>query len=139
MKKIAVIAVIVSLVSATGSFAGIRESAARAAAEQAASPASLSNPYLWPSVGLMSGGVSMVLLAFLNPSDLDCSTTTGNNFNVGVNCGTKANKGLLFAGVGVAAIGGFLFWKGEQTKNSRSVTFVAPVNGGVEIGHRVRF
>lgn len=82
------------------------------------------NPYKIAAIGLMGGGATLTILAFTNPTGVECSDKGGLT-SYSVECGTKANKGLLFSGIGAIGLGAFLFWKGERERSPEIV-----VHGG---------
>lgn len=113
------------------------DNAATRFAQAASRPAARGeNPYMVPGLVLISGGGVLTLYAFLSPSGVECSdTSTRNTFSV--ECGTKANKGLLFTGLGAAGVGVLLLMKGEKHRNA-SPSIVA-VPGGAAVLHRIQF
>jgi hypothetical protein len=92
------------------------------------------NELIVPGIVLISGGAGLALLGVIYPSGAKCEETGGRNF--GIQCGTTANKGLLFTGLGAAALGGYLIMRGEKQRNR---PFVAPTAGGIVAGHRLSF
>ena len=95
------------------------------------------NPYFWPGLGMIIGGGSLMLasntwLAVDDPGDIRCDVD--DSFNV--TCDTKVNKAMLFAGIGLAAAGGWLFLKGERMKN---IPVLVPIRRGVLVTHRLKF
>lgn len=89
------------------------------------------NPHKLPAIALMGGGAGLIVLAFLNPSGVECSS----DVNVTkVECGTKSNKGLLFGGVAAAGLGGYLYWKGER---QRALPQIAVHGSGLMVRERI--
>lgn len=116
-----------------------RRSIDKAVAEQAQAPrrraARDENPHKVAALTLLGVGATLAVLGFVLPSGAEC-TDSSTSRGFAVECGTKANKGLLFAGVGAAGLGGFLYMKGERQRAAPSITATA---GGVIIRQRVRF
>ena len=73
------------------------------------------NPHKAAAITLLSAGAGLVILGFTMPSGVEC-TDNSTSRTISIDCGTKANKGLLFAGVGAAGLGGFLYMKGERQR-----------------------
>ena len=92
------------------------------------------NPHKVLALGLIGAGATLAILAFVMPSGVECRETGPSVFSL--ECGTKANKGLLFAGLGAAGLGGIMYMKGERQRAAPSIT---PTIGGVVIRQRVRF
>ena len=89
-----------------------------------------------PGVVLLSAGGGLAILSFLAPTGISCkdqSTSTTFNFD----CGTTANKGLLFGGLGAMAVGGLLLMKGERDRNRSPELVFHP--GGVMVRERIRW
>jgi hypothetical protein len=108
----------------------IRAAVAREIA-QPTQAARLDNPHKLPAFALMGGGAALIVLAFLNPSGVECSS----DINVTkVECGTSSNKGLLLGGAAALGAGGFMYWRGERQRALPQVT----VHGGrVMVSERV--
>jgi hypothetical protein len=138
MRHILSLVLAFSLAGGTAFAESIRSSipaaAAAAGAAQARQRGRGENPMMVPGLVLMGGGASLATLAMLAPSGVKCKDTGGRSF--GVECGTTANKGLLFTGLGAVGVGGYLIMRGEK---QRSAPFVAPTVGGVVAGHRFTF
>ncbi len=127
--------VIATLVASTA-FAGpgIRESIPAAVAREVAAQNQRGrgeNPMLVPGLVLIGGGAGLALLAVLNPTSVECSETSSS-----FECGTKANKALLFSGLGAAALGGVLIMRGNRQSNAPSIVTTP---GGVAVQQRIRF
>jgi len=116
-----------------------RQSVDRAVAASAQAPRSTAmrgpNPYMLPGLALLGGGVTLFAMAFALPTGAEC-TDKSTSTRVSVECGTKANKGLMVAGLAAAAGGGYLLMKGEKQRSAPSVSF-AP--GRVVVRQRFRF
>lgn len=89
------------------------------------------NPYSTPALVLIGGGAGLFVLAFLAPSGVDCDVD--NDFNV--DCGTTANKGLLFSGLGAMGVGAYLYFKGENMRGPN----IKPIPGGIVVRQRIKF
>lgn len=135
-----VTAVLVLLVATPAAYADtlFRRSIDKAVAEEAQAAtrraARDENPHKGAAITLLSAGAGLVLLGFVMPSGAECKETNSSLY--GIECGTKANKGLLFAGLGAAGLGGFMYMKGEQQRATPSIMTTA---GGVVVRSRVRF
>ena len=88
------------------------------------------NPYETPAIILMAAGGGLVLFSMLDQG-VSCSSSVTT-----FNCGSHANKGLLFAGLGSAGAGVFLFMKGEAQRNH---PMIAPLPRGFILSHRIKF
>ena len=84
---------------------------------------------------MIGGGAALALLAFVNPTGATC-TDRSTATTVSVSCGTTANKGLLFGGLGAAGVGAALLVRGEQL---RSQTAIAATPHGLAVQRRFRF
>jgi hypothetical protein len=67
------------------------------------------------------------------PSGVKCQE--GRGF-LDFECGTTANKGLLFGGLGAAGVGAALLAVGE---GKRGLPSISPRPGGFMVRHRIRF
>jgi len=94
------------------------------------------NPYKMPGLVLLSAGAALTLFGFIFPSGVEC-TDRGGAFSLDVQCGTKANKGLLFTGIGAAGVGTFLMMKGSR--DSSASPSVSPLVGGFVVRKSVGF
>lgn len=130
--RVVSLAVIVSLVASTALAGPIRSSIPAAVArEVAAQSQGGENPMLVPGLVLIGGGAGLALLAVLNPTGVECSETSSS-----IECGTKANKALLFSGLGAAALGGVLIMRGSRQSNAPSIVTTP---GGIAVQQRIRF
>lgn len=89
------------------------------------------NPYQTPAIVLLGVGAGLFVLAFVSPSGFKCDAD--DDFNV--DCGTTANKGLLFGGLGAAGVGAYLYFKGENMRGPN----IKPVSRGLVLEKRIRF
>jgi hypothetical protein len=111
------VAILVTFTLSTSAFAGdLRESAERAAQQQAAAqPKKIDSAYLWPGTALFAAGMSMVIYGWLH--------TNGGQFVSG-QVSQESKTGLGGAGFAVAGAGGALLFLGsERAKKSASVSF----------------
>lgn len=110
-----VVACLLTLALATPAFAGdLRESAAKAAAEQAtARRAPMPKAYLWTGTTLFVGGMAVGLYGFLNNKNGEFPEFGEAN---------STNRALGTAGLVTAFIGGTVLFLGER-RASPSVTF----------------
>lgn len=82
------------------------------------------NPYLIPAVVLMGvGGLVALYGTALSTPEVTC-TESRTSFS----CGSSRSKAPLIAGLGIAGFGVFLFYRGEQKKNSSPELVVGPHN-----------
>lgn len=136
LKRLALAGMIVSLLPAPSFAQSILALAERAVAAELQRPASQGrNPHATPAIVLMGAGASLVALAFIAPSGVSCEDT-GRNL-ADISCGTHANKGLLFTGIGAAGVGVFLWMKGDRQRQSQPS--VAPTAGGFVVRQRFSF
>jgi hypothetical protein len=123
-----VIATLVTLALSTSAFAGdLRESAERAAQQQAATQSKkIDGAYLWPGTALFVAGMTMVMYGWLH--------TNGGQFVSG-QVSQESKTGLGAAGFAVAGAGGaLLFFGSERAKKAASVS-LGP--GSVQIAKTV--
>lgn len=89
-----------------------------AADAQARRPAARGeNPYMTPGLVLLGLGGALVVWGFAAPSGVKCS----GDF-LSVECGTTANKGLLFAGLASAGAGATLIMVGEGKRGRPTIS-----------------
>ena len=80
------------------------------------------NPYLVPAIVLMGvGGLVALYGTALSTPEVTC-TESRTSFS----CGASRSKAPLIAGLGIAGAGVFLFYLGEQKKNSSPELLVGP-------------
>lgn len=93
------------------------------------------NPYLMPSLGLMAGGAALGMFGLMHETGVKCESKTDANFyDSSFSCGTTHNKGLIIGGAAIAALGGFLMFKGQTQR-----TELQPRVGGFAVRHRISF
>ena len=91
------------------------------------------NPYLVPAIVLMGvGGLVALYGTALSTPEVTC-TESRTSFS----CGASRSKAPLIAGLGIAGFGGFLFYRGEQKKNSSPDLLVGP--HGITLRKQVRW
>lgn len=113
----------------------IDKAAAEAAQTSRRQAARDQNPHKVLALSLIGAGATLAILGFVTPAGVECSdVSTSRTYSV--ECGTKANKGLLFSGAGAIGLGGILYMKGERQRSTPSIT---PTAGGVVVRQRVRF
>lgn len=124
-----------SLASGPAFAEGIRASIPGAVERELAAQASQrgrgENPMMVPGLVLIAGGGGLALLGLVYPSGIECKES-----RTSFDCGTTANKGLLFGGLGAAALGGILIMRGEK---QRSSPYIMPTERGVVVGQRLSF
>ena len=89
------------------------------------------NPYMLPGLILLGGGATLSVLGFMDKTGVECSS----DFET-VECGTKANKGLIVSGLALAGVGAAVLVVGE---GKRGMPSVSPRPGGFVVRHRVTF
>lgn len=89
------------------------------------------NPYMLPGLILLGGGATLSVLGFVDKTGVEC---TGDLFTV--DCGTKANKGLIVSGLAVAGVGAAVLVVGEGKRGMPSIT-AGP--GRFVVKERVKF
>jgi hypothetical protein len=137
MRKTFAIVVAIALL-ATPVLAGdfqksIQAAVRRTVADQSRPAARGENPYMVPGLALVGGGATLVVLGFISPSGVEC---TSDLSATNVSCGTTANKGLVFAGAGAAALGGLLLMKGEK---ARAMPEILGQRGRFVVRQRIRW
>ena len=103
-----------------------REAEALAAA-QTVTPGTGTNPYLMPAIAMMAGGGILAVWGFRN-----YDACAGLSFS----CNERNSVYFGLTGAGVAAVGAYLFYRGQQLKDSRFVIDLAPrsVNVRMRVG-----
>jgi hypothetical protein len=138
VKKLVVCAVVLALNPLPLFGQSLRESANEAAirlAETQRPAAGGRNPYQTPSLVLMGLGGTLTVLSFLAPSGVSCRETGPGLIDI--ECGTQANKGLLFSGLGAVGLGAYLWMKGDKQRAAQPI--LTPTPGGIALQHRFRF
>jgi hypothetical protein len=117
---------LVALLSAPLAYAGPgpiaasaeRQAQAAAAQTPTTDPKPATNKLLWPGLALVGGGATLAVVGFTRTTgasvDVNCDYWD-DSCNISAN--EKHNTGLAIAGAGIAGLGGFLIWKGENDKN----------------------
>jgi hypothetical protein len=134
VKRVAALAIVVGLLPSASFAQSLKGSIVRQAEASLARvqrPAAQGrNPYATTAIVLMAGGGVLAILGFLDTTGFECSSSASGTT---VGCGTTKNKGLIFAGLGTAAVGALLYKMGEDRRGS---PMIAPIPGGVYItGH----
>lgn len=78
------------------------------------------NPNKVAAIALVGGGTLLMISAFVFQSGIECKDTSTLT-STSVECGEKANKGLLFIGLGAMAAGGVVYMMGERQRSSPQV------------------
>jgi hypothetical protein len=110
--------------------------ASRAAAAQSPRAGRYENPYETPGFVLVGLGGAIAVLGLLNPTGVDC-TSRDTVSAYSVNCGATHSKVALIGGAGLAGVGGYLLWKGQQ--QSTRAPEIVPTYRGIAIRQRVRW
>lgn len=90
-----------------------------------------------PGIALVGGGALLMLLGFMSTSGVECTVGETRSGTITSGCDSKSNKGLIFAGLGAAGLGGVLIMRGEKQRNS--APYIMPTAGGVAVGQRLSF
>jgi hypothetical protein len=113
--RVVIVWLVVVSMSAPAFAGGLRESAAKAAEQQAQSQSRrIPKQYLYPGVALFIGGMAVGIYGFLNNSN-------GSLPEFGEAEATNTNIGA--AGLGLAFAGGTILFLGARRGSSPSVTF----------------
>lgn len=127
--------------SGTAFAGGIRDSipgaVERNLAEQARQRGRGDNPMMIPGIALIGGGGLLMALGLMSSSGVECTVGESRSGAITGGCDTKSNKGLIFAGLGAAGVGGFLLMRGAKQRNSSP--YIMPTVGGVSVGQRLSF
>ncbi len=102
-----------------------KEAAAAAQARPNAAGNNDENPYFLPGVILLSAGGVVALYGMTHDTGVSCNTT-GTNRGSSFSCGTTKSKGTIIAGLGIAGVGGYLLFKGNQQKKSSPEIVAGP-------------
>jgi hypothetical protein len=79
------------------------------------------NPYFIASIALMGAGGLVAIYGLTHETGIEC---TGSGLSVA--CSTTKSTGTAIAGVAIAGVGAFLFYRGEQQKKSSPEIVAGP-------------
>ncbi len=135
VKKLAI--VVIALSVASPALAGdLRKDSRGVAAATAQSPVPLTapaeNPYRFAALGLVVGGGALAVYGFTHTNGAE---VTSNSTGTSVSAKETKSTGVGFVGLGIAAVGGFVYMAGER-KVHPEVSFGAKT---AKLGVRVRW
>ena len=87
------------------------------------------NPYMLPGLILVGGGAALSVIGFTVQTGVKCTEDVSS-----FECGTTANKGLVFSGVAIAGVGAALIVIGQ---GKSGMPTLAPRPRGFEIRQRI--
>ena len=116
VRKVATVAVAVSLTASTAAAADLTKSIEQAVQKEAAAQSQQASqrqtlnsvsPYVIPGIALVGAGVPLLLYGVLKDQDIACTVQT-------IRCPTKVHTGMVIAGTAAAGAGAFLLFKAKQ-------------------------